>query len=257
MKPTRLAPGPQAKSRPPAGMPSLCCHWGRPGGTGLSRATPPRILVPWLGGCPELGLEAGPALKTSSSGHHLLNPVDHTCDTGVDAKEVGSATAQAPAHQPCQEPAATGLPANQRASRITLKEEWRDMTASGISPSVLPCMTQAQGLRTPPQGSAMCLCSHGQPPCSLKASGSSSVKWVQSSSPRPRTRRSLPGRHPSCPCGSQHRACVGSPGSDRLHCTSLEGPAARPPSAGCCYWDLQGGRQQMKGARNLFPLRLT
>lgn len=57
----------------------------------------------------------------SASGQHLPDPAHHTCDASVDAKVVGPAAAQAPADQPRQEPAATGLPAHQGPSRVTLK----------------------------------------------------------------------------------------------------------------------------------------
>lgn len=67
----------------------------------------------------------------SASGQHLLDPANHTCDAGVDAKVVGPAAAQAPADQPRQEPAATGLPAHQWAARVALKGERRDGATSG------------------------------------------------------------------------------------------------------------------------------
>lgn len=57
----------------------------------------------------------------STSGQRLLDPADHACDARVDTEVVGPATAQAPADQSCQEPAAAGLPAHQWAPRVTLR----------------------------------------------------------------------------------------------------------------------------------------
>lgn len=77
----------------------------------------PRVLVPRLRGALAPSTRGGASSAGgSSSGQHLLDPADHTCDAGVDAKVVGPAAAQAPADQPRQEPAATGLPAHQRAA---------------------------------------------------------------------------------------------------------------------------------------------
>lgn len=84
----------------------------------------PRKLAPLPRGCPgHLSPGGGPQLRRegSSSAQHLLDPANHSCDAGVDTKVIGPATAQAPADQPRQEPAATGLLTHQRASRVALQ----------------------------------------------------------------------------------------------------------------------------------------
>lgn len=96
----------------------------------------PRRLAPRPAGPWALCVQEADPSSTggSSSGQHLLDPADHTCDAGVDAKVVGPAAAQAPADQSRQEPAAAGLPAHQRAPRVALKggEEGRGRAVSGL-----------------------------------------------------------------------------------------------------------------------------
>lgn len=61
--------------------------------------------------------------------------------------------------------------------------------------------------------------------------------------------------HPSCPCGSRHTACVGSPDSGRPRCTGPARPAARLLSAGRCWWGLPWGEMTRVLRSPLLDLR--
>lgn len=125
-----------------------CPPWGRCLGAGYGRGclllppqgpAAPRIRAPPPGACPEISeSKSGAQLcRGQSSGQHLLDPANYPRDAGVDAEVVGPAAAQAPADQPCQEPAATGLPAHQRPTGVTLKrgEERQDHIRVRAPPS--------------------------------------------------------------------------------------------------------------------------